>query len=59
MPRLRTFNAEPYCNDSANGPRAAVYEKTAENPANLARKKFWMYTRVDSAGGACVNSSRQ
>lgn len=56
MLRLRTFNAETYRNARANGPGAALNEKNpAENAAMHLRKKFWMYTRVDSAGGACVN----
>src|ERR671917_337322 len=33
MPRLRTFNAEPYRNGRASRPRAAENKKTAENPA--------------------------
>jgi hypothetical protein len=42
MPRLRTFNARPYCNGSATGARAAENEKTAENAAGRPGKKFCM-----------------
>lgn len=52
MPRLKTFDAEPYRNARANGRKR---KKAAENAAKPLSKKFWMCTRVDSAAGSCVN----
>jgi hypothetical protein len=50
---------KPISNARANGPRTALNEKSAENATLHLRKKFWMCTRVDSAGGGCVNKWKQ